>query len=101
MDLALLSETHLLKTDAGRLADKFYHVIASSSASTKIRGVTIVAKRNLIIKVLDVWTDTTGRITIAKVECSNRKIALVSAYAPNSFKGDFYNVLTAAMLELC
>ena len=54
VDLALLSETHLLKTDAGRLADKFYHVIASSSASTTIRGVIVVAKRNLNIKVLDV-----------------------------------------------
>ena len=31
MDVALLSETHRLKADIRRLADKFYHVIASSS----------------------------------------------------------------------
>lgn len=36
VDIALLSETHLLKADVRRLADKFYHVIASSSASTKV-----------------------------------------------------------------
>lgn len=94
MDLALLSKAHLLKADIMRLADKFYHIIASSSASTKAWGVAIMAKRNLNIKVLDIWADSAGRITIAKVECSNRKIALVSAYAPNFFDADFYNMLT-------
>lgn len=100
MDLALLSEAHLLKADIRRLADKFYHVIASSSASTKARGVAIVAKRNLNIKVLDIWADLAGWVTITKVECSKRKIALVSAYAPNLFDADFYNMLTTVMLEL-
>lgn len=45
MDLALLSEAHLLKADIRRLA------------STKAMGVAIVAKRNLNIKVLDIWAD--------------------------------------------
>lgn len=100
IDLALLSETHLLKADTQRLSNRFYHVIASSSFNSKTRGVAIVAKRNLGIKVLDVWADSGGRISIAKVEYSNRKIALVSAYAPNSFDAAFYNELTTVMLEL-
>lgn len=62
--------------------------------------VAIVGKLNLNIKVMDVWADSEGWITIAKIECTNRKIALVSAYAPNSFDANFYNTLTTAMLEL-
>lgn len=100
VDLALLSETHLLKADTKRLANKLYHVIVSSSALSKTWGVAIVAKLNLKIKVMDVWADSEGRITIAKIECTNRKIALVSAYAPNSFDANSYNTLTTAMLEL-
>ena len=57
VDIALLNETHLLKADVKRLANKFYRVITSSSASTKVRGVAIVAKRCLNIKVLDMWAD--------------------------------------------
>jgi len=94
VDVALISETHLLKADIGRLANRFYH------ANNKTRGVAIVAKRNLNIKVLDVWADLTGQITIAKVEYSNRKIALISLYAPNTFNAEFYKTLTAVMLEL-
>ena len=54
MDIALLSETHLLKADIRKLADKFHHVIASSSASTMVQDV---AKRSLNIKVPNIWAD--------------------------------------------
>lgn len=37
---------------------------------------------------------------ISSIEFNNRKIALVSAYAPNVFNGNFYNTLTNQMLEL-
>lgn len=83
-----------LKGHVRRLADKFYHVIPSSSASTKVWGVAIVAKCSVNVKVLDIWADSLGRITTGKIECSNRKIALVSIYASNQFDADFYNELT-------
>lgn len=91
MDKALLSETHLLKTDVMRLADKFHLIIPSSSADSKVRGVAIVVKRSLNIKVLDIWADSSVRITIAKIECTNRKMALISVYAPNQFDENFYS----------
>lgn len=37
---------------------------------------------------------------ITKVEFKSRKIALISAYAPNDFDKDFYNLITTKMLEL-
>lgn len=99
IDIALLQETHLLAGDVRRLADKNYHVIASSSC-TKTRGVAIVARRNLKFKIQDMWLDTVGRLAIAKVEVSGRKIAFISLYAPNVFDKSFYCSLTNTMLEL-
>lgn len=52
------------------------------------------------MKVLDTWADNNGRMTIAKVEMFGRKIAIVSAYAPNKFDKEFYSVLTQEMLQL-
>lgn len=98
--LALLQETHLISKDSGRMANRFYHTIASSSAESKSKGVAIVCKRNLKIKVLGVWADTTGRMTIAKVELYGRKVTVISAYAPNKFDKTFFNTLTQKMLEL-
>ena len=62
VDIALLQETHLLQADTGCLANRFYHTIASSSASTKTKGIAIVVKQNLPLKVLSSWSDDTGRI---------------------------------------
>ena len=35
------------------------------------------------MKVLDVWADTAGRMTVAKVEMYGRELAVISAYALN------------------
>lgn len=100
IDIALFQETHLLKKDSTRMANRFYHTIASSSADSKSRRVAIVCKRNLNIKVLDTWSDNKGRMTIAKIEMYGRKIAIISAYAPNKFDKEFYSALTQEMLQL-
>lgn len=64
------------------------------------RGVAIICKRNLNIKVLDTWSDNKGRMTIAKIDLYGRKIAIISAYAPNKFDKEFYSTLTQEMLQL-
>lgn len=58
VDIALLQETHLLKADVGRLANKFFHIIAFSSADTKTKGVAIVVRRRLPIRALTSWKMT-------------------------------------------
>ena len=100
VDIALLQETHLLKADTGRLANRFYHTVAFSSADSKTRGVSVVARRNLPVKVVSSWADDRDRIVIARVEFQIRKIALVLGYAPNVFDSNFYNLITTKMLEL-
>lgn len=81
-----------MTADIRGLADKHYHVVASSLSATKTKGVAVVARRNFKI--------TEGRLTIVKTETCNRKIAFISAYAPNSFDRAFYDNLTNSMLEL-
>lgn len=44
IDMALLQETHLLRKDSARMANRLHHTIASSSVDSKNKGVAIVCK---------------------------------------------------------
>lgn len=85
IDFSMIQESHLLCKDVGRLANKFYHPIATSSAATKCKGVMILCKRKLKFNVIDSWVDDAGRIAIVKIQMDGKNIALISAYAPNAF----------------
>ncbi|KAJ0011600.1 hypothetical protein NQD34_012575 [Periophthalmus magnuspinnatus] len=100
VQIAMLQETHLVKSDINRLASKFYKVVAFSSASNKSKGVAIVCRRNLQFRLLDCWSDNLGRIAIAKLNIERTDIAFVSLYAPNIFEKQFFDRLTKIMLEL-
>lgn len=78
VDIALLQETHLLSGDIRRLADKFYQVVVSSSSLIKTRVVAIVVRRNFKIKLQNTWSDTDGRLMLAKTELNGKKIAFLS-----------------------
>ena len=86
INIAFLQETHLLKRDTNRMSNRFFRVVACSSASNKSKGVAIICQRNLRFKLLDTWADRKGRITVAKVHIENRNVAFVSIYAPNTFE---------------
>ena len=92
INVALVQETHLLAADIRRLADKHYHVIASSTSGSKTKAVAIVARCSFRIKIQDTWFDAEGRLTIVKTEINNRKIAFISVYAPNCFDSFFTTV---------
>lgn len=100
IDFAMIQETHLLSKDSSRLANKFYHPIAISSAATKCRGVVVLCKRKLKFDVIDSWADDAGRIAIAKIRMEGKNIAFISAYAPNMFDAAFYDLLTKTLLNL-
>lgn len=100
IDFAMIQETHLLRKDVGRLANKFYHPIATSSATTKCKGVMVLCKRKLKFDLIDSWADDAGRIAIAKICMDGKNIALISAYAPNTFERTFFQLLTKSLLDL-
>lgn len=83
-----------------------YHTIASSSANTKTKGVAVVSRCNYPMKVLDIWADSAGRITMVKVDLYGLNFALAPVYAPNTFDKDFSDdfmqqMLGVTMLGLC
>ena len=53
IDFAMIKESHLLCKDAGRLANKIYHPIATSSAATKFKGVMVLCRWKLKFDVID------------------------------------------------
>uniref|UniRef100_A0A3Q1BIE9 exodeoxyribonuclease III n=1 Tax=Amphiprion ocellaris TaxID=80972 RepID=A0A3Q1BIE9_AMPOC len=100
VDFAVIQESHLLRRDSGRLANKHYHPIASSSAATKSKGVMVLCKCKLKFDFIDSWVDDAGRIAIAKICMDGKNIALISAYSPSTFHASFYELLTKTLLDL-
>lgn len=97
----MIQESHLLLKDTSRFANSLYHTIASSSAPTKSKGVLIVCRRNLKFNLIDsYWADEDGRLTMAKIQIDGQKIALMSAYAPNTFDAGFYALLSNILRDL-
>lgn len=100
VNVAFLQETHLVKKDINRISNRYYRVIASSSAVNKSKGVAILCQRNLRFRLLDSWADNKGRVSVSKVQIEKRDIAFVSIYAPNIFEKTFYAQITKTLLEL-
>lgn len=100
VDDAMIQESHLRSADVGRFANKVYHTIASSSASTKSKGVMVVCKRYLKFSLIEAWSDKEGRIAIAKICINGMHIALVSVYAPNVYEPNFNHLLTQSLVKL-
>lgn len=100
VQIALLQETHIVRRDVNCLSNKFFWVIAYSSAMNKTKGVAIICRRNLRFELLGTWSDNGGRIAIAKIQIENRDIAIASIYAPNAFDGGFYDLATKSLLDL-
>uniref|UniRef100_A0A667XZT6 Endonuclease/exonuclease/phosphatase domain-containing protein n=1 Tax=Myripristis murdjan TaxID=586833 RepID=A0A667XZT6_9TELE len=99
VDIAMVSESHLLQRDIYSFHNRHYHVLSSSSTPNKTKGVLIVARRSLQFTNLGTGGDLEG-ITFIKTIIANRKIAFVSIYAPNSFDPNFYTQLTELMFDL-
>lgn len=88
----MIQESHLLREDAARFANRLYHRIVFSAAPTKTKGVMIVCRRKLKFDLIGSWTDKEGRLAIAKIRLDGQNIALISAYAPNTFEAGFYDL---------
>ncbi|KAK1896595.1 LINE-1 retrotransposable element ORF2 protein [Dissostichus eleginoides] len=60
----------------------------------------IVCRRKLKFDLIGSWTDKEGRLAIAKICLDGQNIALISAYAPNTFEAGFYDQLTKTLRDL-
>lgn len=62
VDVALVQESHLKTTNAARIQNKFYKVIAASSDGTKTKG-SLILKRNLPLVIEKCSNDKSGRLS--------------------------------------
>ena len=82
IDFAMIQESHLLCKDVGRLANKIYHPIATSSAATKSKGVMVLCKHKLKFDAIGSWVDDGGRIAIAKICMDGKTLHLFPLMLP-------------------
>lgn len=89
ISVALIQETHLTATNIQRFQNKHYRVIAHSCAPIKVRGVLIIAKRNLQLVVMEDGCDNGGRFVYALLSVNCAKLLLACIYVPNVYDENF------------
>lgn len=95
IDVVLLQETHLQKTDHRKLSRPWIGHIFHSQFSNKTRGTAILIKKNAQFVSTNVLSDTEGRYIIVAGMLYQKPVVLVSIYAPNWDDPNFFtNVLS-------
>lgn len=89
-DIALLQETHLDITESKKLQRDWVGQIFYSTFSSNKRGVIILIRKNVSIKVYDQKSDTEGRWVAVDVDLMGRRCSLVNIYAPNTDSPEFF-----------
>ena len=89
-DIALLQETHLDTTESKKLQRDWVGQIFYSTFSSSKRGVIILIRKTVNIKVYDQKSDTEGRWVAIDVDLMGRRCSLVNIYAPNTDSPEFF-----------
>jgi exonuclease III len=95
--LALLQETHIVKTDYLKILWK--NKFASNCVSTNSAGVIILYSNDF--EMIDSYSDNEGRILIIAIKNEDRKVIVVNTYFPNNHRQslEFANKLYEEILR--
>ena len=83
IDICYLQETHLDAPLIERLNHEWHGSVLASAGDTRARGVVILVKPRLEIKINTVSTDDDGRIVCVQGEVMDKTVVLCNIYAPN------------------
>ena len=84
IDIIFMQETFLLEKDEKYFVAEWKGIaIHSFSDSNHSRGVSILCREGLDIKVIDKWESGTGRLLIVNFELEGFILTCVNVYAPN------------------
>ncbi len=100
VDLVFLQETHLKQVDISRFHIKIYKVISYSCTSNELRGLFMVVKRKLDVKIGISGGDGEGRFCYAVSTLSGTKFCVSSVYAPSVFNPAFFDGVKLKLLDL-
>lgn len=96
IDIALLQETHLDDKEHLKLQQGGFGQVFFSSFTSRSRGVAILVKKNLPLKVLNCVKDKFGRFVIINGTLQGQNISIMNIYFPPAHPPDF---LTKAFLD--
>ena len=83
IDILNIQETHIKKEKIKEFDESFEGTIFHNYSSTNHgKGVAIIIRKDLHIKILNHWTLGDGRAIIILFEKSERKYVLTNLYAP-------------------
>ena len=90
-----LQETHSDKKDESSWKSQWGEFAFFSSFSSNSKGVAILIRNNVSVKVLSLFSDPEGRFLILRAVLNKLQMTLVNIYAPNKDDPDFF------FLSLC
>lgn len=99
-DIALLQEMHLDTIESKKLQRDWVGQIFYSTFSSSKRGVIILIRKTVTIKVYDQRSDTEGRWVAIDVDIMGRRCSLVNIYAPNTDSPEFFYNLHAVIQSM-
>ena len=83
VDLIFLQETHSTENHESQWLKEWGSRILFSHGSGDARGVAVLFKRGLDIKILNCNKDSEGRFIMLKAEIREKRYVLVNVYGPN------------------
>ncbi len=96
-DIAFLQETHLDAAESKKRQRDWVGQIFYSTFSSSRRGVIILIRKTVAIKVYDQKSDIEGRWVAIDVDLMGRRCSLVNIYAPNTDSPEFFYNLHAVI----
>lgn len=89
IDIAMLQETHLNDEEHLKLQQCGFDQVYFSSFTTKSRGVAILIRKNLSVKVTKCVKDRYGRFVLITASLHREDFALLNVYCPPCHPLDF------------
>lgn len=86
--------------DIGKLDNSKYDVVSSSHATNRTKGVMILMRKTFNFNIAEQGNDSAGRISYIKGTLADKKMAFISACAPNMSDPSFYAQLTKKLQDL-
>ena len=88
-DVIFLQETHSDKNDETFWKSQWGEFAWFASFSSNSRGVAILIRNSISVKVFSVFCDPNGRFLILNCKLNDVPVTLVNIYAPNNDDPDF------------
>lgn len=90
VDILCLQETFSVKTDEKFWKSEWGGLALFSHGVFNSRGVSILFRRNLDVKIIDVTKDFEGRFIVCSAKINGKNVVISNLYAPNEDRPEFF-----------